>query len=73
MSNSSGKVIAGFLLGAAAGLTVGLLFAPRSGAETRQNIEKKAKDYSDDAIKKVQEKIDDLKGYMGSEKKPKGQ
>lgn len=54
----------GFIFGAAVGMAAGLLFAPRSGAETRKNLEKKAREYSDDVVHKVGRKIDDLKGQM---------
>lgn len=64
MDNSTGKAIVGFVFGAAVGLAAGLLFAPRSGVETRKRIEKKAKEVSDDITHKVGEKIDQLKGQM---------
>lgn len=54
----------GFIFGAAVGMAAGLLFAPRSGVETRKNLEKKAREYSDDVVHKVGRKIDDLKGQM---------
>ena len=64
MDKSTGKAIVGFIFGAAVGVAAGILFAPRSGAETRKNLEKKAKEYSDEVVKKVSHKIDDLKGQM---------
>lgn len=64
MDKSTGKAIVGFIFGAAVGVAAGLLFAPRSGAETRKNLEKKAREYSDDVVHKVSRKIDDLKGQM---------
>jgi gas vesicle protein len=64
MDKSTGKAIVGFIFGAAVGMAAGLLFAPRSGAETRKNLEKKAREYSDDVVHKVGRKIDDLKGQM---------
>lgn len=45
------------LTGVAAGVTLGLLFAPEKGQETRQKIRKTA----EDCIDKVKEKISDLK------------
>ncbi len=39
------KVLKAFI----AGLTVGVLFAPQSGAKTRKKISKVFKDYKDDA------------------------
>lgn len=64
MDKSTGKAIVGFIFGAAVGMAAGLLFAPRSGAETRKNLEKKAREYSDEVAHKVGRKIDDLKGQM---------
>jgi gas vesicle protein len=64
MDKSTGKAVVGFIFGAAVGVAAGMLFAPRSGVETRKKIEKKAREYSDDITKKVGDKIDDLKGHM---------
>lgn len=64
MNKSTGNAILGFIFGAAVGVAAGILFAPRSGAETRKKIEKKAREYSDDITKKVGNKIDELKGHM---------
>lgn len=64
MDKSTGKAIVGFIFGAAVGVAAGMLFAPRSGVDTRKRIEKKAREYSEDLTKKVTEKIDDLKGQM---------
>ena len=64
MDKSTGKAIVGFIFGAAVGVAAGMLFAPRSGVETRKKLEKKAKEYSEDITKKVTEKIDDLKGSV---------
>jgi gas vesicle protein len=64
MDKSTGKAIVGFIFGAAVGLAAGMLFAPRSGAETRRKLEKKAREYSDEVVHKVSRKIDDLKGQM---------
>jgi len=44
---AKGKFLLGALLGAAAGAVAGILFAPRSGKETRQIIGEKSKEYVD--------------------------
>jgi gas vesicle protein len=61
MANSTGKLIAAFLAGAAAGASLGILLAPDKGINTR----KKVKDTFDDmgakaadALKKAQEAYD---------------
>jgi len=64
MDKSTGKAIVGFIFGAAVGVAAGILFAPRSGVETRKKLEKKAKEVTDDITNKVGEKIDQLKGHM---------
>ena len=45
--DNSGKFFLGALIGAAAGAIAGILFAPRSGKETRKIIGEKAKDYTE--------------------------
>lgn len=65
MKESTGKALAGFIFGAAVGLAAGILFAPRSGEETRKKIQQKAREYTDDMSHKLSEKIDDLREYVG--------
>jgi Gas vesicle protein len=38
MANGSGKFLGGLLIGGVIGATIGILFAPRSGKETRQML-----------------------------------
>lgn len=45
--DNEGKFFLGALIGAAAGAVAGILFAPRSGEETRKMIGDKAKDYTE--------------------------
>jgi gas vesicle protein len=42
--SENAKVVLGVLAGAAIGATLGILFAPNKGAETRRKISKKAED-----------------------------
>ena len=44
--DSGGKFILGAMIGAAAGAIAGILFAPKSGKETRKIVGDKAKDYA---------------------------
>lgn len=44
--NNGGKFIIGTAVGALAGAVAGLLFAPRSGKQTRKMISDKTKDYA---------------------------
>ncbi|MGD0169985.1 MAG: YtxH domain-containing protein [Smithella sp.] len=38
MSDNNGNLLAGFIIGGLIGLTLGLLFAPKSGKEMREDI-----------------------------------
>lgn len=55
MSNQSGNVILGTLIGAAVGFAAGILLAPQSGKETREILGDKASD-AKDAINDVTNK-----------------
>jgi gas vesicle protein len=46
--NSTGKVVAGVLAGAAVGAVFAMLFAPEKGTETRKKIVQKGTDWTDD-------------------------
>jgi len=55
------KTVAALLGGAAVGAGLGVLFAPKSGAETRRELKEKM----DDLIKKAKEvDLDDVKEYV---------
>ncbi|MDA3819698.1 MAG: YtxH domain-containing protein [Candidatus Delongbacteria bacterium] len=56
MSNS-GKILLGVLAGAAAGVITGILVAPASGKETRENISSK-----------TDELLSNLKDFLNKEK-----
>lgn len=60
MDNS--KLIAGFLLGAAVGATIGILLAPDKGTATRKKIIDKGADMSDAIKGKFNEVVDGVKG-----------
>lgn len=49
-NNTAGKVAAGVTLGAIAGAVAGVLFAPKSGKETRKDIADAANDVKDKSI-----------------------
>ena len=65
MSNERTNGILGFLAGAAVGAALGVLFAPRSGKETRDRIRNKAgeaKDELDELIERAQGEWSKAKG-----------
>jgi len=48
--NKGGRIVGGLVVGALVGTVLGILFAPRSGRETRDLIKKKAKTFKDRAV-----------------------
>ena len=65
MSNESNNGVLGFLAGAAVGAALGVLFAPRSGKETREILADKArqrKEDLDELIDKAREEWSKAKG-----------
>lgn len=68
MSSERNYGILGFIAGAAVGAALGVLFAPRSGKETRQRLADRArtaKDDLDDLIEKGREEWGKAKGKAG--------
>ena len=55
MADNVGSRISFFLVGLGIGALVGILFAPKSGEETREYLTKKAEDGRDYAQKKAKE------------------
>jgi len=67
-TNTAGKVAAGLTLGAIFGAIAGVLFAPKSGKETREDIKKladetkeKGEELFENAKKEVSLKVENLK------------
>ena len=72
---SSGSVLVSFLLGGLVGAGLALLFAPKSGSDTRQMIKEfagdvrdKAQHYVEDVKDKVSSGIDKGKGFYQEKK-----
>ena len=57
---SSGKVLLGVLAGVAVGATLGILFAPDKGSNTRKKISQKSDDYADELGAKFNEFIGEV-------------
>jgi len=77
MSNSrdSGETVLAFLLGGIIGASLGMLFAPRPGNETREKLKVLLEDLGDKAevlVEEGKEKVDDIvqeaKGKFSSQK-----
>jgi gas vesicle protein len=66
---SSGKLVLGVLVGVAVGATLGILFAPDKGSNTRKKISDKADDFTGDLKHKVDEFFDMLTEKFEQSKK----
>lgn len=63
MSDNAGSKISYFLVGLGVGALVGVLFAPKSGEETRELLSQKAdegRDYAQRKARELRERADEL-------------
>lgn len=63
MSDSAGSKVSFFLVGLGIGAIVGILFAPKSGEETREYLAQKAdegREYAQRKAKELRERAEDL-------------
>ena len=63
MADNVGSKVSYFLVGLGVGALVGVLFAPKSGEETRELLSKKAdegKDYAQRKARELRERADEL-------------
>ncbi|WP_445454662.1 YtxH domain-containing protein [Flavobacterium sp. 25HG05S-40] len=68
-SNDALKVVGALVIGAAAGAALGILFAPKKGSETRQDIADNAKKMTKNLKNKFQGQVDDLKDQVAKAEK----
>jgi gas vesicle protein len=61
MSKTVSKVIVAGIAGLAAGVAIGILFAPTKGSKTRKRIKKKLLEFADSMEDRFSEKIQDLR------------
>jgi gas vesicle protein len=66
MSENIDSKVASFLVGLCIGSLISMLFAPKSGKETRKYLTQKAKDGSDYARKKAQEMKERTEDFVES-------
>lgn len=61
---TSGKALLGVVAGIAAGVALGMIFAPEKGETTRRNISKKGEELANALNEKMEEKFDELMGAV---------
>ena len=66
MKKKSANLFLGFLAGATAGTLAGILLAPDSGKNTRQNLSNKASQIKDDFGATLQKGVDKLGSFKDS-------
>lgn len=64
MKESRGKMLMGIIIGAAAGVVAGILFAPEKGSVTRKKITDKAKETGENLKETVSGKYEEVKDYV---------
>jgi gas vesicle protein len=64
MKESTGKMLAGFIIGAAVGAVAGILFAPDKGSVTRKKIADKAKETGEDIKETISGKFEEAKDFV---------
>ncbi|MCR4440218.1 MAG: YtxH domain-containing protein [bacterium] len=55
MNKEGGAFLKGFLIGGAVGAIIALLYAPKSGKETREDIKKRTEEFLEEADREVSE------------------
>ncbi len=65
----TGNVLAGFLLGAVAGVVTGILIAPHKGSKTRKIIKKRVSSAAGSVTDEINEQIDQLEEKIMNLKK----
>ncbi|MFZ4106279.1 YtxH domain-containing protein [Flavobacterium sp.] len=68
-TESTGKLVGSLVLGALAGATLGVLFAPRKGTKTRNKIAGGAEKMAKDLKKKMNKEARDFRKSVGEEAK----
>ena len=65
MSENNGDLLVSFIIGGLIGITLGILFAPKSGKETREDIKRRADELiikAKEGYEKAAQKYDEVSG-----------
>ncbi len=65
INSNAGKILLGFILGAAAGAVAGILLAPEKGEVTRQNIADASTRFKSDVNSQIQKGLDKFSNLKG--------
>jgi gas vesicle protein len=68
MSEDNTKIAGAFLIGGIIGAAVALLYAPKSGRETRKDIARTAKKVKKETVHLVEDAIDSINDFAGDVK-----
>lgn len=68
MDDDYKKIAGAFLLGGAIGAVVALLYAPKSGRETRKDIAKTARRVKKETVHLVEDAVDSINDFAGDVK-----
>jgi gas vesicle protein len=68
MSEDNRKIAGAFLIGGLIGAAVALLYAPKSGRETRKDIARTAKKVKKETVHLVEDAIDSINDFAGDVK-----
>ena len=68
MSDDYSKIAGAFLIGGVIGAAVALLYAPKSGRETRKDIARTAKKVKKETVHLVEDAIDSINDFAGDVK-----
>ena len=72
MNDNDARVAAAFLVGGLIGAGVALLYAPKSGQETRKDIAKAARKVKKEAVEIVEDTIESVNDFVGDVKDKAG-
>lgn len=68
MNEDNAKIAGAFLLGGLVGATIALLYAPKSGRQTRRDISKAARRVKNEAVDVVEDTVDSINDFASGVK-----